>query len=74
MTHPSGTLSFSHLFSAALPEFALHLASLQYLGKARVELASTILCAGQSDAPTSGTCRSLNALTTAQTSSSKEEN
>ena len=26
------TLGFSHLFSAALAEFALHLASLQYLG------------------------------------------
>ena len=37
-------------------EFALHLASLQYLGKARVELVSRILCAAQSDAPTSGTC------------------
>ena len=56
MTHPSGTLSFSHLFSTALAEFALHLASLQYLGKARVEPVSKILCAAQSDAPTNGTC------------------
>ena len=55
MTHPSGTRGFSHLFSAALAEFALHLASLQYLGKARVEPVSRILCAAQSDAPTSGT-------------------
>ena len=55
ITHPSGTLGFNHLFSAPLTEFALHLASLQYLGKARVELVSRILCAAQSDAPTSGT-------------------
>ena len=27
MTHPSGTLGFSHLFSAALAEFALHLSA-----------------------------------------------
>ena len=33
MTHPSGTRGFSHLFSAALAEFALHLASLQYFGE-----------------------------------------
>ena len=33
MTHPSATLGFSHLFSAALAELALHLPSLQYLGK-----------------------------------------
>ena len=49
MTHPSGTLGFSHLFSTALVEFALHLASLQYLGKAKVELVSKILCAAHSD-------------------------
>ena len=56
MTHPSGARGFSHLFSAALVEFALHLASLQYLGKAKVGPASLILCAAQSAAPTSGTC------------------
>ena len=62
MTHPSGTRGFSHLFSAALAELALHLASLQYLGKARVEPVSKILCAAQSDAPTSGTSRLLDAV------------
>ena len=34
ITQPCGTLGFSHLFNAALAELALHLASLQYLGKA----------------------------------------
>ena len=52
MTHPSGTFGFSHLFSAALAEFALHLASLQYLGKASVDPVFRILCAVQSNAPT----------------------
>ena len=56
ITHPAGTRGFNHLFNAALAEFELHLASLQYLGKARVVSASRILCAAQSDAPTSGTC------------------
>ena len=62
MTQPSGTLGFSYLFSAALAEFALHLASLQYLGKAKAKPASLILCAAQSDAPTSGTCLLLEAV------------
>ncbi len=52
ITYPSGTLCFSHLFSAALAELELHLASLHYLGKAMVEPVSRILCAAQSDAPT----------------------
>ena len=56
MTHLSGTLGFSHLFSAALAEFALHLASVQYLGKASLEPVCRILCATHSEAPTSGTC------------------
>ena len=62
MTHSSDTFGFSHLFSAALAELALHLASLQYLGKARVEPVSKILCAAQSDAPTSGTCLLLDVV------------
>ena len=62
MTHPSGTLGFSHLFSAAMAEFALHLASLQYLGKAKLWPASTILCAAQSDVHTSGTCLLLDVV------------
>ena len=56
MTHPSGTRGFSHLFSAALAEFALHLASPQYLGKAKAKPASLILYAAHNEAPTSGTC------------------
>jgi hypothetical protein len=59
MTHPSGTRGFNHLFSAALAELALHLASLQYLGKAKAEPASLIRCAAHSEIPTSGTCRLL---------------
>ena len=62
ITHPSGTRGFSHLFSAALAELALHLASLQYLGKAKVEPVSKILCAAQCDVPTSGTCLLLDAV------------
>ena len=62
MTHPSATVGLSHLLSAALTEVALHLASLQYLGKARVEPASLIFCAAHSDAPTSGTCLPLDVV------------
>ena len=56
MTHPSGTRGFSHLSRAALAEFALHLASLQYLAKTSAETVSKVLCPAQSDALTNGTC------------------
>ena len=62
MTHPSGARGYSQLFSAALAELALHLVSLQYLGKAKAEPASLILCAAQSDAPASGTCLLLDVV------------
>jgi hypothetical protein len=42
------------LFNATLAELALHLTSLQYLGKANGSQFFLILCAAQSDVPTSG--------------------
>lgn len=50
MKHPSGTSGFSNLFSDALAEFAMHSASLHFLGKAKVWPAFMILCeAGNRD-------------------------
>ena len=59
MTHPSGTRGLNHLFNAALAELALHLVSLQYLGKANWWFCFTTCFAAQSDTPTSGICREL---------------
>ena len=52
MTHPSSTRGFSHLFSVALAELALYLASLQYFGRANVEPTTLIICAAPSEVPT----------------------
>ena len=59
MTHPSGTRGFNHLFNAALAELALHLVSLQYLGKANWWFCFTTCFAAQSEVPTSGICLEL---------------
>ena len=62
MTHPFGTLGFSHLFNAALVEFALHLALSQYLGKAKVGPGSKILFAAHSEILTNSTCLLLHTV------------
>ena len=62
ITHPAGTRGFNHLFNAALAEFELHLASLQYLGKANELPSLIIFSAAQSEAPTKGSCLELEAV------------
>ena len=49
-----GILGFSHLFNPLLAEFALHLVSLVYLGKAYVLPASKTLLAAHKELPING--------------------
>ncbi len=59
ITHPIGTPGFSHLLSAALAEFELHLAWRQYLGKAKSVFCSFMRFAAHNDIPTKGILRWL---------------
>ena len=62
MTHPVGTRGFNHWFSAALAEFELHFFSLQYFGNANPAGEKATLLAAQSEKPTNGICRWLDAV------------
>ena len=62
ITQPLGTRGFNHLFNAALAEFELHFCSLQYLGKANPDGDKATLLAAQSEKPTNGICRWLDAV------------
>jgi len=62
MTHPGGTRGFNHLFSVALAEFELHFSSLQYFGNANPDGDKPTLLAAQSEKPTNGICRWLDAV------------
>ena len=62
ITYPVGTRGFNHLFNAALAEFELHFFSLQYLGKANSDWDKATLLAAQSEKPTNGICRWLDAV------------
>ena len=60
ITHPSGNLGLSHLFIAALAEFALQRLAEVYLGNAKSDVAPfTIRFAARSELPISGIFRKL---------------
>ena len=62
MTQLLGTRGFNHLFNAALAEFELHFFSLHYFGNANPVGDEITFLAAQSEKPTKGICRWLDAV------------